>query len=79
MTFFHTTQPRPDYVLFCVCSSRMSETLSKNSLVQTCDGYRRPLFGLGVYEAQCGGETEQAVLWALEKGYRLVDTAAMYK
>jgi len=57
----------------------MSETLSKNSLVQTCEGYRRPLFGLGVYDANCGGETEQAVLWALEEGYRLVDTAPLYK
>jgi diketogulonate reductase-like aldo/keto reductase len=37
-----------------------------------------PLLGLGVYDMYAE-EAEQAVSWALEIGYRLIDTAAMYK
>ena len=37
-----------------------------------------PLLGLGAYDMY-GREAEQAVLWALETGYRLIDTAAMYE
>ncbi len=36
-----------------------------------------PLLGLGVYDMH-GKEAEQAVSWALETGYRLIDTATMY-
>ncbi len=36
-----------------------------------------PLLGLGVYDMY-KKEAEQAVLWALETGYRLIDTATMY-
>jgi diketogulonate reductase-like aldo/keto reductase len=35
-----------------------------------------PRFGLGVYQA--GRRTEEAVGWAIEAGYRHVDTASMY-
>ncbi len=38
---------------------------------------KMPLLGLGVYDMY-KKEAEQAVLWALETGYRLIDTAAMY-
>jgi diketogulonate reductase-like aldo/keto reductase len=38
-----------------------------------------PLLGLGVYQSAPGRETEQAVLWALEAGYRHIDTAAAYR
>eukprot|EP00731_Ephydatia_muelleri_P037746 Em0551g5a len=38
-----------------------------------------PVLGLGVYLAQNGGEAEQAVLWALQQGYRLIDTAKIYE
>lgn len=38
-----------------------------------------PQLGLGVYESEVGSETEQAVLWALESGYRHIDTAALYR
>ena len=37
-----------------------------------------PLLGLGTYQMSKGAETEQAVLWALESGYRLIDTASAY-
>lgn len=41
------------------------------------NGKTMPLLGLGVY-AMNGKEVESAVLQALEIGYRLIDTAAMY-
>lgn len=41
------------------------------------NGIKMPLLGLGVYDMY-KKEAEQAVLWALETGYRLIDTAAMY-
>ncbi|MDB5185726.1 MAG: glyoxal reductase [Candidatus Saccharibacteria bacterium] len=37
-----------------------------------------PQFGLGVWQAEEGGEVERAVMTALEAGYRLIDTAAIY-
>jgi len=37
-----------------------------------------PRLGLGVYQSGRGRATENAVSWALEAGYRHVDTAAMY-
>jgi diketogulonate reductase-like aldo/keto reductase len=42
------------------------------------NGHQMPLLGLGVYDMY-NSEAEQAVLWALETGYRLIDTAEMYK
>ena len=38
-----------------------------------------PVLGLGVWQMRDGPETEQAVEWALEAGYRSIDTAAMYR
>ena len=37
-----------------------------------------PLFGLGVWSAQSGKETFDAVFSALKTGYRHIDTAEMY-
>jgi len=37
-----------------------------------------PVLGLGVWQMAAGRESEQAVEWALEAGYRHVDTAAAY-
>jgi methylglyoxal/glyoxal reductase len=42
------------------------------------DGNEIPCFGLGVFQMEPGPETQQAVRWALETGYRMVDTAALY-
>jgi diketogulonate reductase-like aldo/keto reductase len=42
-------------------------------------GVRMPLLGLGVWQMAAGRETEQAVEWALEAGYRHIDTASMYR
>ena len=56
----------------------MSNHLNINSRVTLHDGNRMPLFGLGVWAAQSGQETYDAVLYALKTGYRHIDTAEMY-
>ena len=38
-----------------------------------------PLLGLGVYKATGENEAENAVISAVEAGYRLIDTASVYK
>ncbi|KAF9110709.1 hypothetical protein BGX27_005994 [Mortierella sp. AM989] len=38
-----------------------------------------PLLGLGVYLIEPGKATEDAVLWALQAGYRHIDTASIYR
>lgn len=47
-------------------------------LVTLNNGLQMPQIGLGVYDPQPGHDIRQAVLWALELGYRLIDTAAAY-
>jgi diketogulonate reductase-like aldo/keto reductase len=42
------------------------------------DGNAIPLLGLGVWQVEPGAETENAVRWALELGYRHIDTAQAY-
>ncbi len=42
------------------------------------DGTRVPLLGLGVWQVDDGPECENAVRWALDAGYRLIDTAQAY-
>jgi methylglyoxal/glyoxal reductase len=42
------------------------------------NGINMPLLGLGVYDMYQQG-AEQAISWALDIGYRLIDTAAMYE
>ncbi len=41
-------------------------------------GTRIPRLGLGVFQTPPGETTRNAVRWALEAGYRHIDTAAMY-
>lgn len=42
------------------------------------DGNTIPQLGLGVWQAKDGEEVKQAVLAAINTGYRLIDTAAIY-
>ena len=42
------------------------------------DGTEIPLLGLGVWQVPEGRECEDAVRWALEAGYRHIDTAQAY-
>ena len=61
-------------------STRSSgEDVKMSSIVTLNDGVKIPIFGLGVYLAGSGEETRNAVRWALENGYRQIDTAARYK
>ena len=46
--------------------------------VKLNNGVEIPVFGLGTFQMRSGKETQQAVLYALEAGYRLIDTAQMY-
>src|SRR4051794_2345829 len=43
------------------------------------DGHTMPLLGLGVWQVPNGPECEDAVRWALELGYRHIDTAQAYR
>jgi diketogulonate reductase-like aldo/keto reductase len=45
---------------------------------ELADGNRIPLLGLGVWQVPEGRECEDAVRWALEAGYRHIDTAQAY-
>lgn len=46
--------------------------------VQLNNGVRIPQLGLGVFRAPEGDQTRNAVKWALEAGYRHIDTAKIY-
>lgn len=47
--------------------------------MQLANGACMPALGLGVYRVNPGAETEKSVRQALEIGYRMVDTAALYR
>lgn len=49
---------------------------SEKKTVILNNGVEMPVFGLGVYEA--GKSTFSAVKYAIEKGYRMIDTASFY-
>ena len=49
-----------------------------SSRVKLNNGVEMPWVGLGVFRSAPGRETEQAARWALEIGYRHIDTAAYY-
>jgi len=50
-----------------------------SSTVTLNDGVAMPLFGLGCYLSEPGSPTEDAVDYSLKHGYRLIDTAQLYK
>ncbi len=50
-----------------------------NGTVQLSNGVKMPYFGLGVFKTQDGIEVENSVKWALEAGYRHIDTASFYQ
>jgi len=56
----------------------LEKELAIDSRVSLSDGNSMPLLGLGTWAAQPGGETRDAVAFALETGYRHIDTAKMY-
>jgi diketogulonate reductase-like aldo/keto reductase len=54
------------------------DTKNLVSTVALNNGIAMPQFGLGTFQSQKGQETRDAVRWALEFGYRHIDTAAIY-
>ena len=49
-----------------------------DQVVTLNNGVEMPVLGLGVWQAETGNECRQAVLWALQAGYRHIDTARIY-
>jgi 2,5-diketo-D-gluconate reductase A len=52
-------------------------TAADSTVVLFGSGAKMPLLGLGTWQLR-GGSGRQAVAWALEAGYRHIDTATMY-
>ncbi|MBX2820497.1 MAG: aldo/keto reductase [Rhodothermaceae bacterium] len=48
------------------------------TVVALSNGVNIPLVGLGVFKLEEGEEVSNSVLWALEAGYRSIDTAKVY-
>jgi len=53
-------------------------TLSITTPLKLNNGVEMPVFGLGTFLSERGATTRKAVLYALEAGYRHIDTAAVY-
>ena len=53
-------------------------TVRNVPLIRLNNGYMMPQFGLGVYALPVGNVTKEAVVTALKKGYRHIDTAHAY-
>ncbi|XP_031568628.1 uncharacterized protein LOC116303257 [Actinia tenebrosa] len=64
---------------FCraIMSKLLIEGEGLTATVTLNDGHKMPLFGLGVYQAK-PEETSNATTTAIQHGYRMIDTAALY-
>lgn len=74
ITNFTTTSNLTKYKSFKMASLAAPITAS----IQLNDGVQIPQVALGVYKAPNGAETENAVIAALNSGYRHIDSAARY-
>ena len=52
--------------------------MNLESKVKLNNGVEMPYFGLGTFRSKDGEETYNAVKWAIEAGYKHIDTAAVY-
>ncbi len=52
--------------------------ISRNTRIKLNNGVEMPILGLGTWQIRGTEETEEAVLYALDVGYRLIDTADIY-
>jgi 2,5-diketo-D-gluconate reductase A len=55
------------------------DTMTAERMRQLSDGTAIPMLGLGVWQVPNGATTVSAVRWALELGYRHIDTAQLYR
>jgi methylglyoxal/glyoxal reductase len=49
-----------------------------DNILKLSNGVEVPVIGLGTFRSDKGAQTQNAVAWALEAGYRHIDTAEMY-
>src|SRR5438270_5566405 len=56
----------------------MATTTTDGRARVLADGTEMPMLGLGVWQVRDGPDCENAVRWALELGYRHIDTAQAY-
>jgi diketogulonate reductase-like aldo/keto reductase len=61
-----------------VLKRRSQMSASDERTLQLSDGNAIPMLGLGVWQVDNSREGVDAVRWALELGYRHVDTAQAY-
>jgi diketogulonate reductase-like aldo/keto reductase len=54
----------------------MAKNLQDTTLLH--NGVKMPWFGLGVFKVEDGAEVVNSVKWAIEAGYKSIDTAAVY-
>ncbi len=59
-------------------SGRPGLQLSSASVFKMNNGVEIPVLGIGLYQSPAGRATQEAVRYALEAGYRLLDTAQIY-
>ena len=52
--------------------------MAENKLIKLNDDLSLPILGFGCWQLEPGGECQQSVEWALEAGYRHIDTADGY-
>src|ERR1700745_1480590 len=62
----------------CGDESGMSSERMNMEFAKLADGSQLPMLGLGVWQGPDGPACENAVRWALELGYRHIDTAQAY-
>jgi diketogulonate reductase-like aldo/keto reductase len=60
------------------CNHRIADMLTMQSHIRLNNGVEIPQFGLGVYQSAPGRTTQRVVRYALNIGYRHIDTAYIY-
>ncbi len=58
--------------------AKMEGKMDLSTKIELNNGVKMPIFGLGTYQMKSVSETRLSVLAALDAGYRLIDTAAIY-
>jgi methylglyoxal/glyoxal reductase len=60
------------------CNHRIADMLTMQSHIKLNNGVEIPQLGLGVYQSAPGRTTQRVVRYALNIGYRHIDTAYIY-